>query len=149
MAGMTAAVQGPLVGCAGYRDCAHVDAPPAIRTTVPRSGAASAGMSVAAARVGSEGDDDQRKPFREMWQFKAVTLTALPAVTAGIVATGAPIAKYYRHASADGPGAAAGVATYDRADPYHSDPGGEFIRIEPPDTGGTRSVSFVILAPSD
>jgi hypothetical protein len=88
-------------------------------------------MSVAAARVGSVGDDDQRKPFREMWQFKAVTLTALPAVTTGIVATGAPIAKYYQHAPADRPGAAAGVATYDRADPYHSDPGGEFIRIEP------------------
>ena len=60
------------------------------------------------------GDDDQRKPFREMWQFKAVTLTAPPAVTAGIVATGAPIAKYYRHAPADRPSAAAGVATYDR-----------------------------------
>ena len=44
---------------------------------------------------------------------------------------------------------AGGAVPLDRSDPYHSDPGGEFIRIEAANTGGTVSVSFNILGPGD
>ena len=38
-----------------------------------------------------------------------------------------------------------GAVPLDRSDPYHSDPGSEFIRIEAAYTGGTASASFNIL----
>jgi len=52
-----------------------------------------------------------------------------------------PLAAYSQSAS--------GAVPLDRSDLYHSDPGGEFIRIEAANTGGTASVSFNILGPGD
>ena len=42
-----------------------------------------------------------------------------------------------------------GVPAYDHADPYHSDPGGEFTRIDAAPTIGTSSVNFTILGPAE
>ena len=86
---------------------------------------------------------EPRKPFTETLIFKAFVFTALPPVAAGVIAAGAPIARYYPHAS--GPGTYYAQAVGDRADPYHSDPGGEWVRIEAPDNGGTASTFHLIL----
>ena len=94
--------------------------------------------------VGRMEDDGERKPFRETGLFKAFVFTAVPAVTAGVVVAGRPTASYYRHAST---GPVWALADDDHGDPYHSDPGGEFIRIEPPDAGGTVTTFHLILGP--
>jgi hypothetical protein len=78
------------------------------------------------------------------------SLSVLTPVTAGVVAVGCvipghdlfqPLAAYSRSTG--------GAVPLDRSDPYHSDPGGEFIRVEAANNGGTTSVSFNILGPSD
>lgn len=107
-------------------------------------------MSVAAASVGSMGEEDERRPFNETGLYKAITLTVLIPVTAGVVAVGGaipghhlfqPLAAYKQSTG--------GAVPPDRSGPYHSDPGGEFIRIEAANNGGTASVSFNILGPGD
>ncbi len=91
-------------------------------------------------------DDGKRKPFNETGLYRAITLTVLTPVTAGVVAVGGaipghhlfqPLAAYSQSTG--------GVVPLGRSDPYHSDPGGEFIRIEAANSGGTASVSFNIL----
>ena len=107
-------------------------------------------MSVTAASVGSMEEEDKRRPFNETGLYKAITLTVLIPVTAGVVAVGGaipghhlfqPLAAYNQSTG--------GAVPPDRSDPYHSDPGGEFIRIEAANNGGTASVSFNILGPGD
>jgi hypothetical protein len=49
---------------------------------------AAARMSVAAASVGSMEEDGKRKPFNETGLYKAITLTVLTPVTAGVAAVG-------------------------------------------------------------
>lgn len=71
-----------------------------------------------------------------MRKVAAVVLVATGA--AGAVTTGGAIATYaYRHA---GPGPIYALALTDHADGYHSDPGGEFTRIETSPIIGTISV---------
>ena len=112
--------------------------------------ARAARMSVAAANVGNVEEDGKRKPFNETVLCKAITLTVLTPVTAGVVAAGGaipchhlfqPLAAYSQPTG--------GAVPPDRSDPYHSDPGGEFIRIEAANNGGTASVSFNILGIGD
>ncbi len=107
-------------------------------------------MSVAAASVGSMEEDGKRKPFNETGLYKAITLTVLTPATAGVVAVAGvipghhpfqPLAAYSQSTG--------GAAPLDRSDPFHSDPAGEFIRVEAANHGGTVSVSFNILGPGD
>jgi hypothetical protein len=107
-------------------------------------------MSVAAASVGNVEEDGKRKPFNETGLYKAITLAVLTPVTAGVEAAGGaipghhlfqPLAAYSQPTG--------GVVPPDRSDPYHSDPDGEFLRIEAANNGGTASVSFNILGPGD
>ena len=79
--------------------------------------------------------------------FKALAVAAVITGGAGVAATGGAVATYYHHPAAVG--VAYGVADSDRADPYHADPGGEFTRVEPPQSGGTATIFHVILAPGD
>ena len=107
-------------------------------------------MSVAAASVGSVQEKGKRKSFNETGLYRAITLTVLTPVAAAVVAVGGaipghhlfqPLAAYSQSTG--------GAVPLDRSDPYHSDPRGEFIRIEAVKTGGTASVSFNILGPGD
>jgi hypothetical protein len=95
-------------------------------------------------------EEGKRKPFNETGLYKAITLAVLTPVTTGVVAVGGaipghhlfqPLAAYNQSTG--------GAVPLDRSDPYHSDPGGEFIRIEAGNNGGTTSVSFNILGPGD
>jgi len=78
--------------------------------------------------------------------FKSIAASAVITVPAGVAATGGAVATYYHHATA---GPVYAPADGDHADPFHSDPGGEFIRVEPPETGGTAVTMHLILAPGD
>ena len=107
-------------------------------------------MPVAAASVGSVQEEGNCKSFNETGLHRAITLTVLTPVAAGVVAVGGalpghhvlqPLAAYSQ--------CTGGAVPLGRADPYHSDPGGEFIRIEAANTGGTVSVSFNIIGPGD
>ena len=48
-------------------------------------------------------DESERKLLHETRLFKAFVFTALPAVTAGAIATGTPIARYYHHSPGRAP----------------------------------------------
>ena len=94
--------------------------------------------------------EEEGKPFNETSLYQAITLTILTPVTAGVVAVGGvvrghhllqPLAVYSQSTG--------GAVPPDRAEPYHSDPGGEFIRIEAANNGGTASASFNILCSGD
>jgi hypothetical protein len=102
-------------------------------------------MSEPAATLSAMGHEDRLKALREMWPAKAAALIVVPAITAGAAAVGAHITTdhYATHAT----GYAA--ATYDHADPYHSDPSGEFTHLNASPTIGTASVNFNILGTSD
>jgi hypothetical protein len=95
-------------------------------------------------------EEGKRKPFSETVLYKAITLTVPTPVSAGVVAIGGaipghhlfqPLAAYNQSTG--------GAVPLDRSDPYHSDPAGEFIRIEAANNGGTTSVSFNILGPDN
>jgi hypothetical protein len=88
-------------------------------------------------------------PFRETTAFKAIALTTMTPVAAGLVATGGAAATHILGAHHTPPGVYIGVAVADHADPYHSDPGGEFVRIEDTPTIGTAAVTHVVVGPSD
>ena len=105
---------------------------------------------MAAASVGSVEEDGKRRHFNGIGLYKAITFSVLTPVTAGVVAVGGvipghhlfqPLAAYSRSTG--------GAVPLDRSDPYHSDPGGEFIRVEAANNGGTTPVSFNILGPGD
>ena len=85
-------------------------------------------------------------PFRETVMFKSIAAGAVITVGAGVAATGGAVATYYHHATV---GPVYALADGDHADPFHSDPGGEFTRVEPPETGGTAVTTHLILAPGD
>jgi hypothetical protein len=97
------------------------------------------------------GDRDRQKPFREMWPSKTAALIAVPAIAAGIAATGGAAATHHVpfYPLAAYSSSSAGAAAPDREDPDHTDPGGEFTRIETSATISTASVSFNILGLSD
>ncbi len=83
--------------------------------------------------------------------FKTVAATAAITIAAGIAATGGAVATHYSSPHPTPPSAAYGVATNTYADPnpYHNEPGGEWVRIPPPNQGGTASTFHAILTPSD
>jgi hypothetical protein len=107
-------------------------------------------MSVAVASVGSMEEEGKRKPLNETGLYKAITLTVVTPVTVGAVAVGGVIpGRHLGQRVAAYSQSTGGAVPPDRADPYHSDPGGEFIRIEAANNGGTASVSFNILGSGD
>lgn len=66
---------------------------------------------------------------------KIFTFTAIPAIIAGAVATG-PLPGPYHHQAASSPAAATySLLGYDHADPQHSEPTGEFVRLANPESG--------------
>jgi hypothetical protein len=80
-------------------------------------------MSVASDRVGSAQEKSKRKSFNETGLYRAITLTVLTPVAAGVVAVGGaipghhlfqPLAAYSQSTG--------GAVPLDRSDPYHSDP---------------------------
>jgi len=79
--------------------------------------------------------------------FKSLAATAVITIGAGVAATGGAVATYSYHHTAPGPVSA--LAITDHADPYHSDPGGEWIRIEVAPTIGTVPTMHLITAPGD
>ena len=86
-------------------------------------------------------------PFPETVTFKMIAVGAVITVSAGVAATGGAVATYaYRHT---GPGPAYALALTGHADGYHSDPGGEFIRIEPSPVIGTVPTIHLIPGPGD
>ena len=65
---------------------------------------------------------------------RVFTFTAIPAIIAGAVAVG-PLSGPH-HQAADDPAAATySLPGYDHADPQHSEPTGEFIRLANPESG--------------
>jgi hypothetical protein len=80
--------------------------------------------------------------------LKGVAFIVVTAGAAAAAATGGPIATYY-HAQGAVAGATYGVAAYVQADPYHNEPGGEFVHIETSPVIGTVSIGFGILGTSD
>jgi hypothetical protein len=76
--------------------------------------------------------------------FKTVAVGAAITVSAGVAATPSAIATYLHHPSA-GPGYA--LAPNDHAEPYHSDPGGEFIRVASAESGGTAAIFHTMITP--
>ena len=75
----------------------------------------------------------------------AITVSAGVVATGG-AATGGAVAAY--HHAGPVPSYTVPIAGAD-ADPYHSDPGGEWVRIESSPTMGTASTMHMILAPGD
>jgi len=84
-------------------------------------------------------------PFTETARYKALVLTAAVPVAVGVAATGGAVATHYRPAA----GVAYALAVTDHSDPYHSDPGGEWVRIETPESGSTAITMHVITGPGD
>jgi hypothetical protein len=86
-------------------------------------------------------------PFQKTATFRALALAAAAPTAAGVIATGGAVATHHLAVPAL-PGAHYGVPADDHADPYHSDPGGEWIRIENAPTIGTASVHRLVFVPS-
>jgi hypothetical protein len=84
-------------------------------------------------------------PFRQTVMFKSIAVGAAITVSAGVAAAGGAVATYYHHATA---GPAYALADLDHADPYHSEPGGEWIRVESPESGGTAVTMHPNLGPT-
>ena len=89
-------------------------------------------------------------PFPETVKFKTIAAGAAITISAGIAATGGGVATNYSSPHQTPPSAAYGVATNTYADPYpyHSDPSGEWVRVETLDQGGTASIFHTIVIPS-
>lgn len=88
-------------------------------------------------------------PFTETVRCKALVLTAASATVAGAATTVGAAATHYLGAHPAAPGTYYGLAAYDHSDPYHNDPGGEWIQIETSPTIGTATVNFNILGPGE
>jgi hypothetical protein len=84
-------------------------------------------------------------PGRQTVIFKSIAAGAAITVSAGVAATGGAVATYYHHATA---GPAYALADLDHADPYHSEPSGEWIRVESPESGGTAVTTYLIPGPA-
>lgn len=105
-------------------------------------------MSVIAPNVESmHGKHEKPKDVTDIWTFRAVSFGAAGAITFGAALGGGAIVKYDHHPPSP-PGSACGVATYGHVDPDHSDPGGEFSRVETAGTIGTATIFHTILVPS-
>jgi hypothetical protein len=104
-------------------------------------------MSVIAPNVESmHGKHEKPKDVTDIWTFRAVSFGAAGAITFGAALGGGAIVKYDHHPPSP-PGSAYGVATYGHVDPDHSDPGGEFSRVETAGTIGTATIFHTILVP--
>jgi hypothetical protein len=88
-------------------------------------------------------------PFYKTTAFKAITLTTMTPVAAGLAATGGAAATYTLAARHTPPGVYIGVALADHADPYHNELTGEFTHIEDAPTIGTAAVNHVVVGPGD
>jgi hypothetical protein len=76
---------------------------------------------------------------------RASTFTAVPLIIAGAVAAGPSSGPH--HQVAGSPAAATySLPGYDHADPQHSEPAGEFIRLANPESG-TASTTRVTAIP--
>jgi hypothetical protein len=79
--------------------------------------------------------------------FESLAVGAMITISAGVAATGGAIATYYNHHT--GPGPAYALVIRAHPDPYHSDPGGEWIRIQGAEYGGTAATMYLITGPGD
>ena len=78
--------------------------------------------------------------------FKSLAACAMITVSAGVAATGGAIATYNHHT---GPGPTYALVIRDHPDPYHSDPGGEWIRIQGVEYGSTAATMHLITGRGD
>ena len=65
---------------------------------------------------------------------RVFTFTAVPAIVAGAVGVG-PMSGPHHQAAGSPAAATYSLPGYDHADPQHSEPGGEFIRLANPESG--------------
>lgn len=85
-------------------------------------------------------------PFTDTVACKTLVLTAVTAAAAGVAASGGAVATHTLGAHIP-PGVYIGVMLGDHADPYHNDPGGEWVHVEDAPTLGTASVNHLVVGP--
>jgi hypothetical protein len=86
-------------------------------------------------------------PFHKTTTFKAFVFATVTPAAAGVAATGGAVATHHP-GGLTAPGTYYGVPAYDHSDPYHSDPGGEWIRIEASPIIGTASTNHQVIVPN-
>ena len=88
-------------------------------------------MSVAAASVGSVEEEGKRKSFNETGLYRAITLTVLTPVAAGVLPAGGAIPGHHLFQPRAAKPGHGGAVPLDRSDPYHSDPGASSSASKP------------------